>query len=95
MAVSSSEEGTASLSRRQFIRSCSGAAALAALGLKGCRGRERPPNILLFAADDMGWTDTGFMGGDFHETPYLDRLAAASESACPRSAESGIPGMIF
>ncbi len=32
------------------------------------------PNILLILADDMGWSDPGFLGGDI-ETPNLDRLA--------------------
>ena len=34
-----------------------------------------PPNVLFIIADDLGWKDVGFMGGDFFETPNLDRLA--------------------
>lgn len=34
------------------------------------------PNIVFFFIDDMGWTDVGFMGSDYHETPSIDRLAA-------------------
>ncbi|NBS31596.1 MAG: DUF4976 domain-containing protein [Planctomycetia bacterium] len=35
----------------------------------------RPPNIVLFFIDDLGWRDVGFMGNQFIETPNLDRLA--------------------
>lgn len=33
------------------------------------------PNIVLFLADDLGWTGLGSFGSDFYETPNLDRLA--------------------
>ena len=33
------------------------------------------PNILLILADDLGWTGLGCYGGDFYETPNIDRLA--------------------
>ncbi len=35
-----------------------------------------PPNIVLVLADDLGWTDAGFAGSRFYETPRLDALAA-------------------
>lgn len=35
-----------------------------------------PPNVLFIMVDDLGWKDVGFMGGDFFETPHIDRLAA-------------------
>ena len=35
-----------------------------------------PPNILLINVDDLGWTDVGFMGSTFYETPVIDKLAA-------------------
>jgi len=38
---------------------------------------ERPPNIVLLLADDLGWTGVGCYGSDLHETPHIDRLAAA------------------
>lgn len=37
-------------------------------------GAERP-NIVIMVADDLGWADVGFHGGDI-DTPSLDRLAA-------------------
>ncbi len=33
------------------------------------------PNIVFFFIDDMGWTDLGFMGSEFYETPNIDKLA--------------------
>jgi arylsulfatase A-like enzyme len=41
----------------------------------GCGTRQRP-NIVFILADDLGWTDTGFMGSSYYQTPYLDHLAA-------------------
>ncbi|MEM1110526.1 MAG: sulfatase-like hydrolase/transferase [Pseudomonadota bacterium] len=37
-------------------------------------GAERP-NVIVMVADDLGWADVGFHGGDI-DTPSLDRLAA-------------------
>lgn len=34
------------------------------------------PNIVLFLADDLGWTGLKCFGSDFYETPHLDRMAA-------------------
>src|SRR5205823_6220064 len=39
---------------------------------------DRPPNVVLIIADDMGWTDYGFMGHPRIRTPRLDRLASQS-----------------
>ena len=36
----------------------------------------RPPNIVLFYVDDMGWRDAGFAGSGFYQTPHMDRLAS-------------------
>lgn len=36
--------------------------------------RDPKPHILLIVADDLGWRDVGYHGGDVH-TPHLDRLA--------------------
>ncbi len=35
----------------------------------------QPPNVLVVLADDLGYTDLGFMGGEI-DTPNLDMLAA-------------------
>lgn len=35
----------------------------------------KQPNIVLFLADDLGWTGLGTFGSDFYETPNLDTLA--------------------
>ncbi len=37
--------------------------------------KNQKPNIIFILADDLGWTDAGFMGSRFYETPELDRLA--------------------
>lgn len=35
----------------------------------------RPPNIVLFLVDDLGWSDTGAYGNTYHRTPGIDALA--------------------
>lgn len=35
----------------------------------------KKPNIVLFLADDLGWTGLRSFGSDFYETPNLDQLA--------------------
>lgn len=35
----------------------------------------RPPNVVLFLVDDMGWMDCGAYGSRYYETPNIDRLA--------------------
>ncbi len=48
-----------------------------------------PPNVVIFLADDLGWSDLGCQGSLFYETPHLDRMAAAgmrftnAYAACP------------
>ncbi len=36
---------------------------------------EGKPNVVVIIADDLGWSDLGVYGSDFHETPNLDRMA--------------------
>src|SRR5439155_20385871 len=38
------------------------------------QGAERKPNVVVFLADDMGYSDLGCYGGDIN-TPNLDALA--------------------
>jgi arylsulfatase A-like enzyme len=49
---------------------------LAAAGLARARAGEpeRPLNILVLVADDLGWRDVGYHGSEI-KTPHLDRLA--------------------
>ena len=48
------------------------------------------PNVLIIMADDMGWQDVGFNGGDyFFETPNLHQLAL--DGAISRSFYAGAP----
>ena len=52
-------------------------------------GAERPVNILLIVADDLGIRDLGCYGSDYYRTPNLDKLATQgmrftrSYAACP------------
>jgi len=36
---------------------------------------ERPPNVILIVADDLGYADVGVDGAKGFSTPHLDRLA--------------------
>ena len=43
-----------------------------------CEAQDSKPNVVFFFIDDLGWTDLGFMGSEFYETPNIDRLARES-----------------
>ena len=45
-----------------------------ALALSTVASAQRP-NIVFVLSDDQGWNDVGFNGGEFYETPHLDRMA--------------------
>jgi uncharacterized sulfatase len=38
--------------------------------------RDRPPNVIVIMADDLGWGDIGANGADLVATPHIDRLAS-------------------
>lgn len=37
---------------------------------------QQKPNIVFILVDDLGWSDTAFMGNPIYETPNLDKLAS-------------------
>jgi hypothetical protein len=38
------------------------------------------PNVVFILADDLGWTDLGYMGSKVYESPNVDRLASEGMS---------------
>ena len=48
--------------------------SLCAIITGGANGQDQP-NVIIMVADDLGWNDVGYHGGDI-ETPSLDRLAS-------------------
>ncbi len=63
--------------RRRRRRAAAGQAilvVLCAVAAALANGAQRP-NVIVMVADDLGWADVGFRGGDI-DTPSLDRLAA-------------------
>ncbi len=47
---------------------------LIALLAASASAADRPPNIVLILADDLGWTDLGSYSSRYYETPNIDRL---------------------
>ncbi|MCB1091705.1 MAG: sulfatase-like hydrolase/transferase, partial [Verrucomicrobiae bacterium] len=41
----------------------------------GARAEERPPNLVLVVADDLGYADLGCYGALDFATPNIDRIA--------------------
>ena len=37
--------------------------------------RASKPNVVFFFIDDLGWTDLGYMGSKYYESPHVDKLA--------------------
>lgn len=56
---------------------CLIAAAVTVSAATDPSARTGPPNVVFILADDLGWTDAGFAGSRFYETPQLDALASA------------------
>lgn len=90
-----------------MIRNTAGEVALGVIALligpaSHARADEtHPPNVVLIIADDMAWTDYGFMGHPQIRTPRLDRLASqgivfrrgyATTSLCSPSLASILTG---
>jgi len=77
--------------RRPFLFALGALCALGAglTALPAAAGRDRPPNIVLILADDLGWGDLGCYGQKKIRTPHLDRLAA--DGVRFTSAYSGAP----
>ena len=48
---------------------------IAWLALTTIASAAKPPNIVFYFIDDLGWTDVSFMGSKYYETPHVDRLA--------------------
>ena len=61
--------GCSGMFRRLFL-------ILTALSLSFAKAAEDKPNIILFLADDLGWTGLSCFESDLYETPHLDKLAA-------------------
>ena len=59
--------------------------------IAGCNstGNNKKPNILFILVDDLGWSDLGYTGSTFYETPHVDELASQgmvftdAYAACP------------
>ncbi len=69
---------TRSVTRRNFLGTALGAAAAASMGMTAEGGANRPPNIVIIMADDIGYNDLGSYGQDLFPTPYTDELANQS-----------------
>ncbi|MDE2731854.1 MAG: sulfatase [Bacteroidota bacterium] len=67
-----STSNRATLTRRDFIKAATCAAALGACRQSTATG----PNIVFIFADDLGYNDLGCYGSETIRTPHLDRLAA-------------------
>jgi len=69
--------GSYATTRREFIRdSARGAASLALCGFSGCskRSTKKPPNIVIFLCDDLGYGDLGSFGHPTIKTSHVDQL---------------------
>ncbi len=70
------------MNRRQFLQTAGGVIIGTGmlvhrpLVVEKEKTAENRPNILFINVDDMGWTDLGFMGSSYYETPHIDKLAS-------------------
>ncbi len=72
------EKSISVINRRRFIQSTGAAAAAVGFGgvFSGALSSERPPNVILLVADDLGWRDLGCYGNEGVQTPNLDEMAS-------------------
>ncbi len=53
--------------------------ALGTATFMSCEGvvkdQDQRPNVVFLHIDDLGWTDLGYMGSDYYETPNIDQLS--------------------
>ena len=62
----------------QLMRVCTGSPTLVGLLVilvLSSHLAAAPPNVVFFFIDDLGWSDLGYAGSRFYETPHIDRLA--------------------
>lgn len=77
MLLPAAESRSGRLARRWRQGLCPALLLVAASGVGGQNAAAEPPNILVFVADDAGWSDFGAYGNRAVRTPNLDALAAA------------------
>ncbi|MCG8391436.1 MAG: sulfatase-like hydrolase/transferase, partial [Cytophagales bacterium] len=83
------------LKTSQRSRKISRARILLLVGALLCPGyflaqQESKPSIVLIIVDDLGWTDTGFNGSQYYETPYMDQLALEGANFTQAYAASAV-----
>ncbi len=64
----------ASIAARTFA-SCFALVITLGITASPAQGETRPPNVVFFLVDDLGWSDIGCYGSSFYDTPAIDQLA--------------------
>lgn len=81
-AACAAHRARSSIQKSTQIRNVAAALVMAAFAL-GCTSAPppavRPPNIVIFFVDDMGYADLGAFGSPSIRTPNLDRIAALGQ----------------